>query len=335
MVRTARTLGLVVSLTLASPAMASLPHPVTADLVEASVTTVTLKTHNSRANEILNKALGDAFWGDAWVKDYDERLYDTLRLKSLPDGFVPMIAGESDQDLPRGVVGDIIYVQNTRLPKYMSGAKAVVDLGKGIDEVTGAQYRDSYYVLDLTLFYGTYPQRMYRLEDDDNGRTILWFEKLEPSFTDAGTWSRYQAKMTELDESIDTRWAFNAFVPFGEVFGMFIVEPGIRRESRVTFISKLSFGDDAGWVAKWGSQLPGVIKAGLKSGYNACVAIAKDEHARRLRNPKPAPAPAPEAAPEAETEAEAPPAAPGAETPPPAKPAPVAPTAPPAGAAGG
>jgi hypothetical protein len=269
-------------------------------LVEASVSTVRLTAHNPRANEILNKALGDAFWTDAWSRSYEDRFYDILRLKSLPDGYVPMIAGESDEDIPHEVVADIVYEQNTRIPKYMSGAKAIIDLGSGYDEQVGAPYRDSYYVLDLTLFYGTYVQRMYRLHDEENNRTILWFEKLDPSFTDAATWGSYQTKMQKLDASIDTRWAFNSFVPFGEVFGMFVVAPGSERESRVTFISKLAFGEDAGWVAKWGSQLPGVIKSGLKAGYNACVTLAKDEKQRRLRNPAPEPTPEPEPEPEPE-----------------------------------
>ena len=51
--------------------------------------------------------------------------------------------------------------------------------------------------------------------------------------------------------------------------------------SKVTFITKLSFGADAGWIAKMGSQMPSVIRSGLKSGYNACVAIAKIEKKKR------------------------------------------------------
>ena len=307
--RTVCTLGLLLGIALAVPASASLPSDTSAQPIEASVSSVRITAHNPRANEILNKALGDAFWADAWSRGYQDRLYDLVRLKSLPDGYVPMIAGEGDEDIPHEVVSDIVYVQNTKLPKYMSGAKAVIDLGSGYDEAVGAPYRDSYYILDLTLFYGTYPQRMYRLYDEENNRTILWFEKLDSSFTDASTWSGYQKKMSALDLSIDTRWAFNSFVPFGEVFGMFVVTPGTQRESRVTFVSKLAFGDEAGWVAKWGSQLPGVIKSGLKAGYNACVTIAKNEKQRRLRNPKPAPPPAPaaeEAPPAAEVAAPAP-----------------------------
>ena len=61
---------------------------------------------------------------------------------------------------------------------------------------------------------------------------------------------------------------------------MFVVEPGTTRKTRVRFISKLGFGDDAGWVAKMGSQMPSVLRSGLRSGFGACVAIAAQQQAR-------------------------------------------------------
>ncbi len=68
---------------------------------------------------------------------------------------------------------------------------------------------------------------------------------------------------------------------------MVVVTPGEELESRVTFVSKLTFGDGTGFIAKVGSQMPMVIKAGLKSGFDACVAIARDEKHKRLRSPAP------------------------------------------------
>jgi len=243
---------------------------------------VDLKTHNPRANKVLNAALNQpGYWNDASKTTYQNQLYDMTQLKPFEGGYVPMIAGESDQDLPLDVVTHIIYVKQTLLPRHMDGARAVTTLGSGHDPKLGLDYRDTYYFLDFGIFYSTYATRMYQHHDPNLMRTVLWFESLTPEMMSGATWTKYQGIIKKTDESVDKRWAFNSVIPFGEVFGMFIVTPGKVHTSRVTFISKLSFGEEAGWIAKWGSQLPGVIKAGLKSGYNACVQIAKNEHKRR------------------------------------------------------
>ena len=243
---------------------------------------VDLKTHNSNANKVLNAALNQAgYWNNASKTTYHNQLYDVTQLKPSEGGYVPMIAGESDEDIPLDVVTHIIYMKQTHLPRYMEGARAVTTLGSGYDSELGLQYRDTYYFLDFGLFYSTYATRMYQHHDPTLQRTVLWFESLTPAITGEESWNTYQEIRAKTDASVDKRWAFNSVIPFGEVFGMFIVTPGEVRTSRVTFISKISFGEEAGWIAKWGSQLPGVIKAGLKSGYNACVQIAKNEHKSR------------------------------------------------------
>ena len=249
---------------------------------KALAQSVDLKTHNPRANRVLNEALHQpGYWNDASKTDYANQLYDITQLKPYQGGYIPMIGGESDEDIPHDVVAHIIYVKQTHLPKYMEGARAVTTLGTGHDPTLGLDYRDTYYFLDFGIFYSTYATRMYQHHDPQLMRTVLWFESLTPEMTGEGVWNEYQKTIKKTDASVDKRWAFNSVIPFGEVFGMFIVTPGEVHTSRVTFISKLSFGEEAGWIAKWGSQLPGVIKAGLKSGYNACVQIAKNEKKQR------------------------------------------------------
>ncbi len=267
-----------------------------APATSAAGPTVDVKMRSSEGQTVLRKILSDdAYWADAWTKDYDGRLYDLIRLKDTDTGYVPMITGEGDVDFPHDVVADIVFYQNTRLPKYMSGSKAVVLLGTGFDDTVGAEYRDCFYVLDLTMFYGTFPQRMYRKHDDETNTTVLWFEKMDSSFVDAGTWSTYDDKMTAAVDSMDRRWPpFNSVTPVGELYGMFVVAPGETRESRVSFVSKLGFDGDAGFVARWGSQMPGVIKSGLKSGFGASVALAKHEDERRQKKAAEAAASAPE-----------------------------------------
>jgi hypothetical protein len=121
---------------------------------------------------------------------------------------------------------------------------------------------------------------MYR-DTDATGRTVLWYEKLDEKFVDPATWAQYQQKIEASKESVDRRWVLGSVVEVGDIFGMFVVEPGRTKKSRVTFITKIVFGSDAGWIAKTGSQLPVVIKAGLKSGFRSCVELAQEEQRRR------------------------------------------------------
>jgi len=235
---------------------------------------------------MMNRMLAEEdFWSDAhkWEYDAAKHWYDKIMLKPVDKGYVPMISGEGDQDLPHDVVADIVFTKMNRLPLYMSGAKAVHNLGDGYDDKIGAKYQDSYFFLDLTLFYVTYKQRMYRKHDEESGQTFLWFEKLTPEFVDGATWDAYNAKCKKVDENVDKRWAFGSVLEIDQVYGMFIVGKGKNRESRVTFVSKLAFGDDAGFVAKAGSQMKGVLKAGLKSGFVASVNIAKHENDKRSK----------------------------------------------------
>ncbi|HHO54291.1 MAG TPA: hypothetical protein ENK18_26330 [Deltaproteobacteria bacterium] len=256
--------------------------------IDATVGRVDLRMHNKAAQDVLNGVLHDAtFWQGASHSSYDKKLYDEIRLKDTSSGYVPMITGEGDEDYPAEVVADIVFRRNTDIPRHMSGAKAVVNLGSGYDSSVGAEYRDSFYLLDLTVFYGHFAQRMYRKYDESQKQHVMWFEKLDESFVDAATWAAYQAKMTQTIDNLDKRWAFNSIIEVTDVYGMFVVTPGEELESRVTFVSKLTFGDGTGFIAKVGSQMPMVIKAGLKSGFDACVAIARDEKHKRLGSPAP------------------------------------------------
>jgi len=256
-----------------------------------ATTGLNVRTRNAEAQDVLNKILvDDSYWADAWKQTYDDELYDELRLKSTVTGYVPMITGEGNEDFPHDVVTDTIFFKNLELPKYMSGAKVILPLATGYDKTVGAEYRDCFYILDLTVFYGYFPQRMYRRHDPVTNRTVLWFEKLGPTFVDAITWSTYQVKMTTALDHLERRWApFNALIEVTEVYGMFVVEPGRVHESRVSFVSKIVFGEGTGLVAKWGSQMPMVIKSGIKAGFDASVEIAKKERARRAAAPAPAP----------------------------------------------
>lgn len=239
---------------------------------------VRVDLRHAEGEQVLNGILASdtTFWKDAWEKSYDDKVYDLMRLKEIPSGYVPMITGEGLEDFDHEVVVATVYEKNSWLPRHTSGTKVVLQLGQGHDPTIKADYRDAFYVLDLTLFYATFTQRMYKRHDPVSNTTVIWFEKLLPTTLPAHTWTAYEGKMNHAIETMDTRWLGSSIVPVGEIYGMFIVSPGTTKKSRVSFVSKLTFGDDAGWVAKMGSQMPGVLRSGLKSGFRASVAIASE-----------------------------------------------------------
>jgi len=250
-------------------------------IVDASIGKVSINMRNPEGSKVLEQALNDpGFWSEASSSVYKDRLYDEIRLLSTDSGYVPMITGQGQEDFPKEVVADIVYHRNTDLPQFMSGAEAIVNLGTGRD-AAGVEYRDTFYVLDFTLFYGIFPQRMYRKYDKSRDLWVMWFEKLDSSFVDAGTWQSYQKKIEQTKESVNRRWMFNSYTEVSDVYGMFVVTAGDNHTSRVTFVSKVTFDRGSGFIARAGSNMPSVIKAGLRAGFDGCVAIAKDEKKRR------------------------------------------------------
>jgi hypothetical protein len=284
-VRLIAMLSTVVTLSLGS-ARASQPTPTPApvEFSGAARGAVDISLRFDEANEMVNRMLNEGgFWADAKVSDYTkkDRQYDEIRLKPVTGGYIPMITGESDEDIPHEVVADIVFEKMTLLPKYMDGALAVTELGAGTDPKNGLPYVDTYYVLDLSLLYVAYPQRMYREKSGD--RTLLYFEKVDASFVDVPTWTAYEDKIKATMDGLDLRSWFGSVIDPQQIYGIFIVSPGAAHESRVTFVTKLVFGEDAGWVAKLGNKMPPVLRSGVQSGFNASVAIAKYERDKRTK----------------------------------------------------
>lgn len=272
-----RTFLLLAVLSLTTvPAAAGAPAP----------SAVALQMRNAEATSVLNRALTDtSFWSDARSWKYSDRMYDEVRLKPLGDAYVPMITGESNEDIPRDAVAEIVFRQQNRLPQHMDGAVAVVNLGSGTDPVSGVAYQDTWFLLDLTLFYGWFYQRMYRYEEEE--RSVLAFEKLEARHVDAATWATYEQKAkVAYDKAPKGSWLrLLSDQEVTTVYGMFVVHDGAVRDSRVTFVSKLGFGSDSSWVAVAGSKMPGVIRSGLEHGFDASVVLAKRERDRRVAAP--------------------------------------------------
>jgi hypothetical protein len=243
---------------------------------------IQIEMRNPEGSKLLRDSLNkDGFWTDAWSKEYSDKWYDEVRLKPTDGGYLPFITGEGERDYDHDTVSHTVFKRMHELEQHMDGAKRVVHLGSGVDPKNGLPYTDVYMYLDLTIFYGVFAQRMYKLEVSPD-MTVLFFEKMDSSYVDTATWAGYQKKIDEAHDGVNRRWPpFNSIIEVSEVYGMFIVTPGDVKTSRVTFVSKLTFGQDTSWVARWGSQMPMVLKSGLKSGYNACVEIATEEQIKR------------------------------------------------------
>jgi len=229
--------------------------------------------HNARAKSITSQAVSSAeFWSSASVSTYTGERYDQLRLRPMDDGYFTMITGEGRADHPHEVVVNTTFRYQDRLPAIEDGALDIAILGEGIDERSGLPYVDTLFFLDFTLFYGIYVQRSYRLDQGD--RTFVFFEIVRPEFIEPVTWSRYQARMQAAIKDASLRWVFNRVVEIEEVYGTFIIEPGTTHTSRVSFLVRIRFGSQGGPLARLGSEMPPVLKAGLQSGFDNCVRVA-------------------------------------------------------------
>jgi hypothetical protein len=255
----------------ATATLAALPLPALAGAGGA----VNIKMRTAEAMRLLNPALTKPnFWSGASVSRYDDQLYDEIRIKSLEAGYLTMITGEGDQDFtPDGVVKTVFDHQD-KLPRHMDGAKALPRLRLGTDSFAGVPSNDRYFLADFGIFYGEFFQRSYKFELAD-GRKVVAFEKIKKDWVSAATWEKYQARRKATLDRVDMRSMFGSVVEITDSWGMFVVSPGTKHSSRVTLVAKIRFGEGTGMMAQLGSKMPPVLKAGLKSGFDASVAVAK------------------------------------------------------------
>jgi hypothetical protein len=241
---------------------------------------VSLEMRDPTAAAITTEAVSTlAFWQSATLTEYDGQRYDQIRLRPLDSGYFTLITGEGQADHDHEVVVDTALRYQERLPAIDKKAVAISILGQGIDPVSGLPYVDTLFFLDFTLFYGIYIQRSYRL--DVGRQTFVFFETLREEHVDPATWQRYQVRRQEAIEDAELRWVLNRVVPVQEVFGTFIVEPGRTHATRVSFLVRVRFGEDAGSLAQLAAEMPTVLRLGLQSGFTNCVRIAAEEQARQ------------------------------------------------------
>ena len=235
---------------------------------------VGLPMQSETAAEVTSRAVHDpTFWDPASVVTYAGEDYDQLRLRPMEEGYFTMITGEGRMDFSHDVAVNTAFRYQDELPAIEDRALSIRVLGEGRDEASGLPYVDTLFFLDFTLFYGIYIQRSYRLSID--GFTFVFFEMLRSDWVDAQTWDRYQQIKEDVVAQTPLRWVFNEVVPLAEVYGTFVVAPGAQHTTRISFLVRLQFGEEAGAIARFATEMPIVLRLGLQSGFENCVAIAR------------------------------------------------------------
>lgn len=258
-------------LALAPAALAEDPGSVGAP---ADALPVSVKTHDPAAARVIRSLLGDpAYWEGAWRRTYTGRSYDEIRMRELDRGFLPMITGEGQRDVPQDVIEEVIFEHFVELPAHLAPAERVVNLGQGHDPTVGADYSDTWFFFDVPFMYIELTWRLYRMRDA-SGASLLWFEKLTPAMAGPATWTRYQARIDAARETVDRKALFGNIVEPSEVYGLFRIAPGEVHESRVTFVAHVHFGPETGWLASQASQIALFLRTALAQAFDAAVAIS-------------------------------------------------------------
>jgi hypothetical protein len=237
-----------------------------------------VRMHDPTAQTTLNSILTDAnYWDDAWQKQYKDRSYDEIRFKDLDLGFVPMISGDGNMDISHKAASKVAFTGFDNLPKHLPLAKKVVYLGQGYDEAVGAEYTDTFLFVDIKFLYAAFTWRMYRQHDEATGFTTLWFELLPDNLLSPEKQASYQATIDDATAQVSRRSMFSQVASPKELYGMFVLQPGVEHETRVVFVARLTFGQEVGWVVRWGSQLQVVLRMALQQAFEAAVALCVDE----------------------------------------------------------
>jgi hypothetical protein len=247
-----------------------------------------LRTRNPEVQRTLNAAVSGAnWWGGASISKYSDQQYDEIRLKPMQDGgFLTYISGEGRQDFTHAQVIKTVWDHQDKLDRQMDGCVSADRLDQGMDSQLGTEFVDLYMLLDFGLFYGEFFQRMYQYPQAD-GRTLMVFEKITAGTIESSRWARYQeqrdAIVAKHSDRGTLRGMFGKIIEVSETYGVFIAEPGKRQSQRISMIAKIGFADGGSLIAQMGSKMPLVIKAGLRSGFDASVRIAQQVKAGKYR----------------------------------------------------
>ena len=222
------------------------------------------------AEDLLNKAVAGADWWDgASTSTYSDQQYDTIRLKRLADGgYLTYISGEGNEDFSHEEVVKTVWKHQDKLDLRCRGAAA----GAGWKRCRPCGRHST---LTSTCCWtsgsSTANSSSACTRPQPDGRTL--YRKLRADMVDSATWARYQGSPRHAGQARRGHAEpVRTVRRVSQTFGVFIAEKGTRRP-RVSAWSPDGFGQGTGMAAQLG-KMPAVIKAGLRAGFDASVAIA-------------------------------------------------------------
>ncbi len=235
-----------------------------------------LLLHNLHGAEILSTVLSDlSYWDGTSKTKYEARDYDEIRLRSLERGYLALVTGEGKQDFIAEDVANTIYANQDLIPQFMPSLKSAVYLESGIDPFNNYPYNDIYFIADLKVMYISVALRTYKIQVSRDV-FICPIEQITPQMVGSDTWATYKNIYKKEQQKLQPLSFYESIVEPNVVFGMYLIEKGKKRKSRVTMVTQLSFDSEDSFIAYVASELPFFLKQGMQVGFEssvqACVA---------------------------------------------------------------
>ena len=203
-----------------------------------------LLLHNLQGAEILSTVLSDpSYWDGTSKTKYVDRDYDEIRLRSLERGYLALVTGEGKQDFISEDVANTIYANQDLIPQFMPSLKSAVYLESGIDPFNNYPYNDIYFIADLKVMYISIALRTYKIQLEQDV-FVCPIEQITPQMVGKETWEVYKSICKKEQQKLQPLSFYESIVEPNFVFGMYLIEPGQNRKSRVTMVTQLSFDSD-------------------------------------------------------------------------------------------
>jgi hypothetical protein len=232
---------------------------------------IQLQLHHQRGSKILSDVLSnESYWEGASKAEYIDQYYDEIRLRSLEHGYLAWVSGEGKQDFIDQDVANTIFANQDIIPQFMPSLKSARYLGSGVDKFNGYAYNDIYFLADLKVMYISIALRTYKVQFGSN-TLICPIEKVTSKMVDQETWNRYQKIYLTEQQKVQPLSFYQSIVEPDFVFGMYVMQPGIKNKTRVTLVTQLGFNSDDSFIAYVASELPFFLKQGMQVGFDASV----------------------------------------------------------------
>ena len=242
---------------------------------------LSLQLHHQRGSQVLSDVLSnDSYWANASKDMYVGQHYDEIRLQPMDAGYLAFVSGEGKQDFEAEDVANTIFAHQNLIPQFMPSLKSACYLESGIDSFNGYPYNDIYFLADLKILHISVALRTYKIQVGAH-HFICPIEMITPEMVSSSTWKNYQELYQQQVQKVQPLPFYQTIVEPAFVFGMYVVEPGQVRQSRVTLVTQLAIRSEDSFLAAMASELPFFLKQGMQVGFEssvlACHAYAKEQ----------------------------------------------------------